>query len=390
MRKSDIQSAFRLIRVSPADFHLLGFKLDNRYYFDKCLPFGCSISCSIWEKFATFLEFAVHRTSSVGEVEHYLDDYFFGGKAGSNHCCSIMQSFFNICRNLAVPVAESKTEGPTTVIVFLGFELDSVLMQVRVPLDKIKALVGQILEILEHGRVTLKVMQSLIGSLNFMCRAIVPGRPFCRRLINATCGLTKPHHHLRISHGIRQDLHTWLTFFQSFNGISIFHDRFWSSSADICLFTDSAGGHGMGFGAYFQGKWVNGVWPDLWHQTGLTKDITVLEFFPILVSVCIWAVHLNNKKILFKCDNLSVVHILNTQTSKSEQIMVMVRALTLKCLQHNIVLKAEHIPGYTNNITDSLSRFQMARFRELAPNAEREPELMPTQLWSIFSREPDS
>ncbi|MES9882772.1 MAG: hypothetical protein ABW185_18040, partial [Sedimenticola sp.] len=78
------------------------------------------------------------------------------------------------------------------------------------------------------------------------------------------------------------------------------------------------------------------------------------------------------------------------QTSKSEQIMVMVRALTLKCLQHNIVLKAEHIPGYTNNITDSLSRFQMTRFRELAPNAEQEPEPMPTQLWSIFSREPDS
>ena len=97
-------------------------------------------------------------------------------------------------------------------------------------------------EILLRAKCTLKQMQSLIGSLNFACRAIIPGRPFCRRLINSTCGLTKPHHHLSIFAGMRKDLKLWLRFFKDFNGVSVFHDRFWTSNEDLQLFTDSAAG----------------------------------------------------------------------------------------------------------------------------------------------------
>ena len=56
LAKSDIKSAFRLLPIWPGDFELPGFKFDNCYYFDKCLPFGCSISCSAFEKFSSFLE----------------------------------------------------------------------------------------------------------------------------------------------------------------------------------------------------------------------------------------------------------------------------------------------------------------------------------------------
>ena len=116
---------------------------------------------------------------------------------------------------MGVPVADEKTEGPQTIIIFLGFELDSILMEVRIPKDKIMKLQSLIEEILHKSSITLEVMQSLLGSLNFMCRAIVPGRPFCRRLINATRGITKPYHHIRISKAMRLDLQTWLTFFSN-------------------------------------------------------------------------------------------------------------------------------------------------------------------------------
>lgn len=51
----DIKSAFRLLRVHPADFDLLGFKFINKYYIDKSLPMGCSRSCRLFESFSTFL-----------------------------------------------------------------------------------------------------------------------------------------------------------------------------------------------------------------------------------------------------------------------------------------------------------------------------------------------
>ena len=80
---------------------------------------------------------------------------------------------------------------------------------------------------------TLRTMQSLIGVLQFACRAIIPGRPFCRRLISATCGILNPYHHIRVTQNIKKDLEMWLSFFKQFNGISVFHDRSWISSADI-------------------------------------------------------------------------------------------------------------------------------------------------------------
>ena len=388
--KADIKNAFCLMIISPDDFPLLGFMFDGQYFFDRCLPFGLSYSCALWEKFAHFLHYAVRESCTVGELEHYLDDFLFGGEAGTTDCQEIMTSFFKTCGKMGVPVADEKTEGPQTIIIFLGFELDSILMEVRIPKDKIMKLQSLIEEILHKSSITLEVMQSLLGSLNFMCRAIVPGRPFCRRLINATRGITKPYHHIRISKAMRLDLQTWLTFFKLFNGVSVFHDRFWLSNADLCLFTDSSASYGKGFGAYFQGKWTYGLWPAEWFHRGITDDITVLELFPIFVALEIWGQHLSNKKILFKCDNQAVVHILNSQTSKAEYVMVLVRIITLKCLQLNVVLKAEHLSTSRNAVTDSLSRLQMNRFRQLAPEAEPEPEPVPDHLWSVFNQEPTS
>ena len=142
---------------------------------------------------------------------------------------------------------------------------------------------------------------------------------------------------------MKQDLDMWLSFFDNYNGISVFHDRFWVSNADVELFTDSAAGAGLGFGAIYGNQWTHGIWPESWHSSGITNDITVLEAFPILVCLFLWGSSLKNKKILFRSDNESVTHILNTMTSRSANVMVLLRAITLQCMEHNIVIKSKHI-----------------------------------------------
>ena len=387
--KMDLKNAFRLLRVRKAEYPLLGFKFREQFYIDKAVPFGCSISCKKNEQFATFLEFAVKRRMDSGQLIHYLDD-FLGGDKSYQSCETIMQIFRGCMYELGVPLAEEKTEGPTEVLCFLGLELDSVDMVVRIPMDKIVELIGKIDMVLHKEKVTLKQMQSLIGSLNFCCRAIVPGRPFCRRLINATCGLTQPFHHLRITKPIRLDLQMWLHFFRNHNGVSAFHDRYWVTNEDVQLFSDSAAGPNLGFGIYFQGKWSHGVWPNTWREMGITDDITVLELFPILVAIHLWGDSLRNKKIQFVCDNMSVTHIINTMTSRSERIMCLVRNLTVKCLELNIVLRSTHIVGAQNCICDALSRQDLTKFRQLAPEADRDPARVPDYLWTVFDQEPHS
>ena len=56
MAKTDIKSAFRIIPVHPSDYPLLGFHWRDGYYYDRCLPMGCSSSCAIFETFSTALQ----------------------------------------------------------------------------------------------------------------------------------------------------------------------------------------------------------------------------------------------------------------------------------------------------------------------------------------------
>ena len=76
--KLDLHNPFRLLPVNKSMFQLLGFKLKDKFYIDKSLPFGCSISCRTFEQFSAFLEFAVKRCMKSGSLLHYLDD-FLGG-----------------------------------------------------------------------------------------------------------------------------------------------------------------------------------------------------------------------------------------------------------------------------------------------------------------------
>ena len=144
---------------------------------------------------------------------------------------------------------------------------------------------------------------------------------------------------------MRKDLQLWLHFFKDLYCISVFHDRFWLSNEDVQLFTDSQEGKGLGFSAYFAGKWTCSPWPTSWIGLGITDDITVLELFPLLVSLNIWGEDHRNKKIIFRCDNLAVVHIVNSMTSKSDKDMTILRAFTLLCLKLNLAAKAQHING---------------------------------------------
>ena len=63
--------------------------------------------------------------------------------------------------------------------------------------------------------------------------------------------------------------------------------------------------------------------------------------------------------------------------------MDLVRRLVLLSMQHNFVVRARHVPGVSNEIADALSRFQMQRFRALAPDADQSPCIMPPSLMTL-------
>lgn len=81
----DIQSAFNLCPVRPEDFPLLGIQFDNEYWVQNMLPMGASISCAIFERFFTALQWIVSKYAESNNLDHYLDDFIFLGRAEISH-----------------------------------------------------------------------------------------------------------------------------------------------------------------------------------------------------------------------------------------------------------------------------------------------------------------
>ena len=179
----------------------------------------------------------------------------------------------------------------------------------------------------------------------------------------------------------KQDIGMWLQFLDRFNGKAFFLSDRWETSPTLELYTDAAAS--KGYGAIFGKHWFGGPFPSSWH----CFNITVLELFPVVLAVHIWGFSMANRCVLFFTDNAALVDIINKQTSKYKSVMVLVRDLVLSCLRHNILFRARHIPGLQNSQADYISRFQVERFKEIAPEADELPTPVPVNLlpesWSL-------
>jgi len=65
-------------------------------------------------------------------------------------------------------------------------------------------------------------------------------------------------------------------------------------------------------------------WPEHWDKT-ILSDTTYLEIVPIALAICIWKNKFQNKKIIFNCDNMAVVSILNNKSSKNDRVMSLLK-----------------------------------------------------------------
>ena len=286
-----------------------------------------------------------------------------------------MLDFSDICKELGVPIAQEKTEGPSTSLVYLGYLLDTIKSQIKIPGEKILRLLELIDNALSHKKLTLKELQSLTGSLQFCAKAMSSARAFIfiRRMYASMLNVKKPHHRIRLTRGIKEELRMWQTFLNDFNGASYMLDVEWVSSAQLQLYTDSAGGSGLGCGCYLDGAWSFLQWPDQWAISVILKDITFLEMVPIALAVMLWKRHFRGLRIQFCTDSMACLHILNSKSGKSERVMKLVRAIVLWSLQFDFHANAVHAKS-ADNFTDSISR----------KHADSEPVPVPEEFWKLL------
>ena len=168
LAKTDIKNSFWIIPIRPQDYNLLGICWRQLYYYDRCMPMGCSSSCKTFETFFTAIEWIAQKKLHIPNILHLLDDFVIISST-QDSCKKQLELFLMLCRYLGIPMAPEKTVGPSTTIAFAGIELDSVLMEARLPQDKLAKCQALIASFLTRRKVSLKDIQSLTGLLNFAC-----------------------------------------------------------------------------------------------------------------------------------------------------------------------------------------------------------------------------
>ena len=152
-------------------------KTKQKFYFvDKCLPFGSSRSCMIFQEFSDALMYVMQIKiqnlaiiAYTPAITNYLDDFLFIALC-VKICVLMMQTFFKVTQTIGCPISEEKTEGPVEVIVFLGTLLNWIEHSLSIPEEKVHKATFMLNQAMDNKKVTIKFVQQLTGTLNFLNR----------------------------------------------------------------------------------------------------------------------------------------------------------------------------------------------------------------------------
>ncbi len=382
LAKTDLKSAFRQLPIHPEDLHLLGFRIDALWFLDVCMSFGLAIACQVFEKFSTALHWSV-STLIRDLLIHYLDDFLLGGGRNQQTCKANLNTFDRVCRELGVPVARDKTTPPTQVLSFLGLLLDMRRQVISIPANKVDKVLRQIQYALSIKVVRVKFLQSMVGQLNFVGKAIPGVRCFNRRFYSALI-LPKdrkihPYYHVKVTPELREDLLVWKTELKELNCTVPFRFVVPGHIWDVQLYTDASS---VGWGVWYQeSRWAYGAWS----CKLMTQDrVTLAEMLAVLIAMQLFMEEFQGEHVVIHVDNTNVVSWVNNQTSPVPEALHFIRKMVAMSIKHQVLVKARYIRSEDNIHADLLSRLQVSEFRWLdnpRPLVVPETSRVSTVIW---------
>ena len=371
--KTDLTSTFRILCMNCESFCWLVFKAvdpsdgKTKYFIDKCLPFRSSISCSHYQRFSNSLRHSVQYRSGRKSITNYLDDFLF--VAYLKHLCNQMiKHFIQLCEELRLPVAHEKTEYASTLVVFLGILLDGKRLLLSIPLEKQEKALKLLNDLTGKKKITVKQLQVLTGYLNFLTKAIVPGRTFTRRIYSKYSGRNvqlKQHHHVAINSEFHFDCEIWRYFLLNYREAAVCRPMIDVNKSvaalELDFYSDASAAVDKGMGAIFGPHWFFARWENNFIQT-FQPSIEYLELLAVTAVLLTWDYLITNQRVIIYCNNQAVVVMINNMTSSCKNCMYLIRLIAINNLIHNRRVFVNYVKSLQNSFADTLSRIDLPHF----------------------------
>ena len=253
----DLKDAYFSIPIFTPDRKYLRFMWENQRYEFTCLPFGYSLAPRVFTK---ILKPVVSHLRVNGlKIVIYLDDILL--VASSVQEC---QAHLNLLRKLIESLGfivndEKSILTPATRINFLGFIIDSILMKIFLPEDKMVKIQSACKNLLENPRPTVRQIAYVTGLLVSAFPAINYLQIYYRSIescksegLNGTKDFDQS---TNLSQKAICDLKIIIENLNTWNG-KFFGPR----PVDITIESDASL---IGWGAFSGGQPIQGKWSDL-------------------------------------------------------------------------------------------------------------------------------
>ena len=343
----DLSDAFHHIPIHPRFQKFLAFSHNNKLYFFQGMPFGLNLGPLIFTKIITEVLKLLHTQKIPASV--YLDDFLLWNRS-EEQLRNSTNFTTNLLANLGFTVNWRKSHLlPSHTLTYLGINWNGLTYTLSPSIKNITKVISQVTRVLSKKKISKKMYQQILGSINFLAPYTEEGKAHLRRVIISAPKFNRSGKAL-LRADFRQHLQWWTQehFLSRPTPISL-------PAPHLSIWSDPSNSGWEGACSQVHSAWGT------WSPAESKNHINVLEC--LAVTKCLQAIKPpQNTAIMIRSDNTTVVSLINKQGSnKSPRLNALFEETLQLCQRNNWMLRARHIPGHLNSWADSLSRNHIIR-----------------------------
>ena len=405
--KIDWCDAYKHVKVRDEDLKLQVIQFAGRYFVELMLVFGARSSPGLYDDVSNVIrDIAVTESGIVRKrVAKHLDDILaVGGAKSDDPVHKFFKAYLALAKEVGVrlpPPDEDKTkcQSPSTTVLALGMEFDTVAWEMRCPELKLGRMLHALRKCLAEGKTTAGELVSLVGQLQDKMIMLEAAR-FNIAEISALVVEGRPEgEEVSLSVAALEQMRWWFINLQVtawFCPIRHPDALFWPPAWSKEFFSDAAGGTlvniKVGVGALLPGgPWCYFPWP-AWLKAGmpgpegqpLNAQLQFLELCGVLIGIAAGPDIFMNSAVNCRIDNSAAVFTWRKGYSNRDKLSSVVVKTIHELASHLnarvFITKVARCSSRETVAVDALSKGDFKTFFGASTRSGPEPLRIPSTL----------